>query len=147
MKDEFYFPTKWRAQDTKNKQGSVSADLAHKEISDHFKISCEDAMKSYRVMLGSGVAREMARMILPVALYSEMYFSCNARSLSYFVALRSDIHAQAETRQYAHALALMFEECMPWTFAALRAQLESRANRDYSELWQFRDELLKAEAS
>lgn len=142
MPDEYYTPDVYRAQDTKNKQGSLESDnLDHKLAKEIVERNNSNSMKYYRDLLHLGVAREMARMVLPVNLYSQMYFSANARSLMYFVSLRSDAHAQAETRQYAHAMACMFEGCMPWTFAALKVQLESRDNKDYSELWKFRDEL------
>lgn len=128
MQDDFYLPTVWRAQEVgkgANKQGSVAApDLNHKEISEHFRISCEDAMKSYRTLLGTGVAREMARMVLPVNLYSEMYFTINARALMLFLSLRSDAHAQWETQQYSDALALIFRSAMPWTYEAFYHSLE-----------------------
>jgi thymidylate synthase (FAD) len=65
-----------------------------------------------------GVAREMARMILPVNLYTEFYWTVNARSLMNFVSLRADVHAQWEIQQYGEALARAFRETMPWTFEA-----------------------------
>lgn len=128
MKDDFYLPTEWRAQEKgpgSNKQGSVVDDgLNHKEISTHFRLSCEDAMKSYRVLLGTGVAREMARMVLPVNLYSEMYCTFNARSLMFFLGLRSDAHAQWETQQFSNALAAFFRDAMPWTYSSFYESLD-----------------------
>lgn len=137
MKDEMYQPTVWRAQDTVNKQGSIAADLNHKFCSKVLSNASESAMASYRSLLTAGVAREMARMVLPVNLYSEMYWTCNARSLMNFIALRSDKHAQAETRQYSHAMAYFLREKMPWTFQAFFNSLVERKNRDYSELGVF----------
>lgn len=137
MVDEFYIPTVWRAQDTKNKQGSIAASLNHRFCTKVLKTSCENAMASYRSLLTSGVAREMARMVLPVNLYSSMYCTMNARSLMNFIALRSDAHAQVETRQYSHAMAVFLRKKMPWTFEAFFNSLFDRKNRDYSELGVF----------
>lgn len=137
MKDEFCIPEKWRTQDTKNKQSSLAADLNHTRCTNAVIQSYEQSMITYRLLLSEGVAREMARIVLPVALYSEMYFSCNARSLMAFIALRSDNHAQAETRQYSHTMAHFFRQKMPWTFAAFFNSLFERKNRDYSELGVF----------
>jgi thymidylate synthase (FAD) len=128
VKDDFYLPSIWRAQETgtgANKQGSVvSATLNHKDISEHFRISCEDAMQSYRTLLAAGVAREMARMVLPVNLYSEMYFTTNARALMFFLGLRSDAHAQWETQQFSNALAEFFRGAMPWTYEAFYQSID-----------------------
>lgn len=137
MKDEFYLPTIWRGQDTKNKQGSVLVDLDHDACSVILKRNSEEAMRNYRFLLDNGAAREMARMALPTNLYSEMYFSCNARSLMAFIALRSDNHAQSETRQYSHAMATYLREKMPWTFEAFFNSLLKRENRNYSELAEY----------
>ena len=137
MKDRFYIPKRWRAQDVKNKQGSVKADLDHEGCREAALAHCKESMRVYDEMLRVGVAREMARMVLPVNLYSEMYFSANARSLMYFIALRSDKHAQAETRRYSHAMAYFFKKEMPWTWRAFDSYLRSRKDRDYSELFTY----------
>ncbi len=140
MADEFYEPTVWRAQakgPKANKQGSVAADLDHALCSKILADNDRDAMARYRALLDAGVAKEMARMCLPVNLYSSMYFSCNARSLMYFIALRSDMHAQAETRQYSHAMAVFLMENMSWAWSAFAKSLQARKNRDYTELFAY----------
>lgn len=125
MKDEFYIPKVWRAQDTKNKQGSVqSSDIGHAEATKALTRVCHDAMATYNWMLKEGIAREMARMALPVNLYSDMWFSCNARSLMNFIELRSEDHAQAETRLYSDALAECLKSVMPWTYEAFTSRLD-----------------------
>ena len=134
MKDEFYIPKVWRAQDTKNKQGSVAADLDHAVLSRQLEVDSARAMENYRFYLGEGVAREMARMVLPVNLYSEMYFTCNARSLMSFLSLRSDTHAQWEIRQYSHALAWFMKREMPWTYEALTNAAETPVLPDLREM-------------
>jgi thymidylate synthase (FAD) len=69
-------------------------------------------------MISLGVAREMARMVLPVNLYTEFYWTVNARSLMNFIALRADAHAQWEIQRYAEAMAETFKAKMPWTYEA-----------------------------
>ena len=66
----------------------------------------------------AGVAREMARMVLPVNLYTQFYWTVNARSLMNFLSLRADSHAQWEIQRYAEALASHFAAIMPWTWSA-----------------------------
>ncbi len=119
VKDEFYVPTQWRAQDVKNKQGSVAApQLDHAALTAAFKAQVDSALKTYHDMLKAGVARELARMVLPVNAYTEFYWTVNARSLMNFVTLRADVHAQWEIQQYAEALADCFKQKMPWTYDA-----------------------------
>ena len=119
VKDEFYMPSEFRAQDTHNKQGSLaSSDLDNKKLSQIYEKSVEASYAAYKKLLEAGVAREMARGILPVCQYTQFYWSVNARSLLNFISLRADGHAQKEIRDYADTIAKIFEEKMPWTWEA-----------------------------
>ncbi len=119
VKDDFYMPQKWRGQDHKNKQSSsITVELDQKALCDMFKKQVDGALSVYKGMLEMGVAREMARMVLPVNLYTEFYWTVNARSLMNFVALRADTHAQLEIQAYGEALAVQFKALMPWTYEA-----------------------------
>ncbi len=119
VKDDFYMPSTWRGQDKKNKQGSSAAiELDQKALHAMFKTQVDAALAVYKNMLEQGVAREMARMVLPVNLYTEFYWTVNARSLMNFVALRADTHAQFEIQAYGEALAKQFKALMPWTYEA-----------------------------
>ncbi|MFA6092237.1 MAG: FAD-dependent thymidylate synthase [Elusimicrobiota bacterium] len=122
-KDEYYIPQSWRGQDHKNKQGSVSAKLDDKALTQEYVRALETASAAYNRMIEAGVAREMARMALPVALYTEFYWSVNARSLINFLSLRADAHAQLEIQAYAEALASFFSKAMPWTYEAFLTRL------------------------
>jgi thymidylate synthase (FAD) len=68
----------------------------------------------------------MARMVLPVNLYTEWYWTVNARALMHFIALRSEAHAQWETRQYSNALWSLWAPLMPFTAEALLGTLDLR---------------------
>lgn len=129
VRDDYYIPERWRAQDFKNKQGSAPGPALDQEALTRL---CEDgvaaARHAYRRMLDAGVAREMARMLLPVNLYTEFHWTVNARSLMNFIALRADAHAQWEMQQYAEGLASFFREEMPWTYSAFLAQAWEGAN-------------------
>ncbi len=85
---------------------------------------CEATMIEYRRLLAAGVAKEMARMVLPVNLYTEFYWTVNARSLMHFIKLRSEAHAQWEIRQYSNALWQLFAPTMPWTAEAFLGTLQ-----------------------
>lgn len=71
--------------------------------------------KSYNSLLESGVAKELARSVLPVSTWTEFYASTNARALMNFISLRADDAAQYEIRQYALALLGFLENKMPVT--------------------------------
>jgi thymidylate synthase (FAD) len=76
------------------------------------------AWGAYRAMLDSGVAKEVARMVLPVGIYSSWYVTINARSLMNFLSLRTASNAQWEIRQIAEMMEEHFKLHMPVTYAA-----------------------------
>lgn len=118
-KDEFYIPTEWRTQDTKNKQGSVmDPTLENELLSKELMLICNESYSFYKRFLDKGISREMARIMLPVNMYTEFYWAVNSRSLMNFINLRADVTAQFEIRKYAEAHALVFKEKCPWTYEA-----------------------------
>jgi thymidylate synthase (FAD) len=134
LPSEFYIPSKWRAQDQKNKQGSVeqgdwnpktdfvvdtyqTKDLNATDLVNHITGECYNA---YEALLKAGVARELARMVLPVNIYTEIYVNCDVRNLMHFFNLRLAPTAQWEIRQFAGAMFQIFEQLYPWSAEAWR---------------------------
>lgn len=72
----------------------------------------------YKKLLALGVAKELARIVLPVGIYTEFYFKTNARSLMNFLSLRNAPNAMWEIQEYARAIETMFQERLPITHAA-----------------------------
>lgn len=130
--EEFYVPERWRAQDRKNRQGSVAADLDDAALTRTYRESLEQSYRAYKQLIEAGVAREMARMALPVALYTEFFWTVNARSLINYLSLRADAHAQIEIQAYAEALAAFFEQLMPWTYEAFLQNLWKGENAKFA---------------
>ena len=119
LPNEFYIPEKWRAQDTKNKQGSIEDDgIDHLSWSQELTMHCKESYELYETMLKGGVAREMARMVLPVNIYTEIYACWDLKNLLHFIALREDAHAQAEIQEYGRAIKTICSDLFPWTIAA-----------------------------
>ncbi|MCG2724781.1 MAG: FAD-dependent thymidylate synthase [Elusimicrobia bacterium] len=119
VKEEFYIPEKFRVQDRLNKQGSIdSSSFNNEELIKEYSKSITASYETYKSLLSLGIAREMARMALPVAQYTQFYWTVNARSLLNFLFLRMDAHAQLEIRKYADAMAEIFKQKMPWTWDA-----------------------------
>jgi thymidylate synthase (FAD) len=84
--------------------------------------SSEEAWKSYAWLIRNGIAREVARQVLPTNLMTSYFVSCNARSLMAFLALRGEgTHALWEIQQVAAGYERAFAEQMPLTHAAFVA--------------------------
>lgn len=118
LADEFFIPSCWRTQDAKNKQGSVVAELNHDQLDAIALEVYSHAHSRYKDMLSMGVAKEMARFILPVGIYTEIYVNCDLHNLLHFLRLRLDPHAQQEIRIVATAMAEIASKLFPWTFEA-----------------------------
>ncbi len=100
---EFYIPTAWRFQDTKNKQSSYGA-FQDTDVHAIYEKSVRAAFEANEQLLAAGVCREQARGVLPLATYSEFIFTCNLTALMHFIKLRTHEGAQWEIKVYAHAL-------------------------------------------
>ncbi len=99
-------PDGWRAQAEGNRQGS-GAGLPAAEGAELSRREAElqaAAREVYRERLARGVAREQARKELPLSTYTEAYWKIDLHNLLHFLALRLDIHAQAEIRAYARVI-------------------------------------------
>ena len=76
------------------------------------------SFQTYNYLLKIGVAKEVARVVLPVGTFTEFYWTVNARALMNFLSLRTDETAQREIRDYAFEVEKFFGEKMPVTFDA-----------------------------
>lgn len=90
--------------------------------------SCTQAYAAYQEMLAAGVAREVARIVLPVTIYSSAYVTMNARALMNFLSLRTKREGshfpsfpQREIEMVAEKYETEFERLMPLTYAAFQA--------------------------
>ena len=123
MEPEFYVPDNVRTQ--VGKPGAYSFEPVDDETRDATRKELEDnalrAFQAYERMLERGVAKEVARAVLPLSTYTKYYWSCNPRSLMHFCSLRNHEAAQFEIRQYATAAETFLERLMPVTHAAFIA--------------------------
>jgi len=91
-----------------------------------FLAESESMYEKYRDLTERGVSREMARMGLPVSLYTEWYWKCDLHNVLRFLSLRMDAHAQEEIRAYARAMHDLIAPIVPMTMEAWRDyELES----------------------
>jgi len=91
------------------------------QVSEVINQSNQAAFRTYNYLLERGVAKEIARTVLPVSTFTEFYWTVNARALMNFLSLRTDSTAQREIRDYAGAIEYSFKEKMPVTFDAWEA--------------------------
>jgi thymidylate synthase (FAD) len=118
MATEAYLPDAEQMRTQVGKPGSYTFEpMEEYQFSqDRIKMSYYASFHAYEKLLSEGVAKEVARMVLPVATYSEFYATTNARALMNFINLRGDETAQWEIRQYADALEEFFQAAMPITY-------------------------------
>jgi thymidylate synthase (FAD) len=119
--DEFYVPAAFRRQSKDNKQGSEGGlpDGEGRAAEGAYLDACRNSLRRYRELISMGVCREQARCVLPLALYSEVYWTAGLQAVAHFLRLRLDGHAQWEIRQYAAAVRGLAEPLFPVSLAAL----------------------------
>src|SRR3954453_1298368 len=123
--DDFYVPEAEDVRSQVGKPGAYSFEPVSDEIAEVTRQKLqgvyETAFLAYEQLVELGVARELARCVLPVGAYTEFYWTINARSLMNFLSLRAAETAQREIRRYAEACERFLEELMPVTHAAFVA--------------------------
>jgi thymidylate synthase (FAD) len=104
-----------RSQSVVNKQGSGGElnDDETVKIAQEGERLCNDLLKVYENLLQHGVAREVARMYLPLSTYTEFYFTMDLHNLLKFLWLRDDKHTQEETRVFATAMRQLITPLVP----------------------------------
>ena len=123
MKDEFYVPAKRDVafQSSDNKQGRCTEtvpDSLRKQVLDILTSANARSYRDYTRLLDKNIARELARVNLPLSLYTEWYWQIDLNNLFHFLALRLDAHAQVEIRRYAEAIDRLARTVCPLAFEA-----------------------------
>lgn len=131
VKDRFYIPTMEavRKQSAANRQGGETTfDISGANPNEvhtaeefiQFLKDTEALYPRYLKLTEQGVSREIARMGLPVNIYTEWYWKCDLHNILHFLSLRIDSHAQYEIREYAKAMLALIEPIVPITVEAWR---------------------------
>ena len=123
--DDFYVPAPDDVRSQVGKPGAYSFEPVDPELAERTREELQavydTAYATYTRLVEQGVARELARSVLPVGAYTEFYWTVNARALMNFVSLRAAETAQREIRRYAEACESFLAEQMPITHAAFVA--------------------------
>lgn len=146
----FYTPAAedFALQSADNKQGRMpegaDPDL-FREAVQRWETMRERASRDYEWLVGQDVARELARIDLPLSTYTQWYWKIDLHNLIHFLTLRADLHAQYEIRAYAHVMAGMLKRVAPLSYEAWIDYGFSAAPMSRAELAVLR-ELIQAEA-
>jgi thymidylate synthase (FAD) len=139
MKNEFYVPDPediaFQSQD--NKQGR-STDEIPSELKERVRTLLEDEQEqvygNYSALLDENVARELARINLPLSLYTEWYWQMDLKNMFHFLKLRMDAHAQMEIRVYAEEIHRLVSLVCPIAMEAFDNHIRGSVRFSASEL-------------
>ena len=127
-----------------NRQGrSVETVKDAEYIRQNMRDSNQHANSLYNANLNNGVAKEIARTVLPVAQYTEFYATVNLHNLFHFLKLRTDSHAQLEIREYAEAIIVLLEQTykIPYALEAFQDYIQDAVTLSVDEWNEVRDRI------
>ena len=114
--EEFYIPEIWRKQSEDNKQASEGqfekSEYDYQFVDINWTNAHEICVSAYKQLIEIGMAKEQARCILPLTLYTEVYWTASFQAIMNFIELRNEKTSQIEIQEYAKSLL----ECMYDTF-------------------------------
>lgn len=115
--EDFYIPDVWRKQSDDNKQASAGVldDLQQKRMDDTYNQYMRQVNMAYHRMIEAGMAKEQARIVLPLSQYTEVYWTASFQAIMNFIELRDESTAQWEIQQYAIAIKDLMLEIYPET--------------------------------
>ncbi|MDX2084202.1 MAG: FAD-dependent thymidylate synthase [Candidatus Melainabacteria bacterium] len=120
---DIYVPDGFRQQSADNKQASMDALVpdADGRLMEAYRTHSQAALQLYQELVTAGVAKEQARGVLPLNIYTEFYWTVSLQALVNFIRLRKHPGAQFEIREYAHALEQLTQAAVPISYQALLA--------------------------
>ena len=114
--EEYYIPQIWRKQSDDNKQASEGEldDEQNKKAIHYYETALTTTMNMYdRLINDLGVAKEQARVILPLSQYTEVYWTASFQAVMNFIELRNEKTSQIEIQEYAKVLLKLMKETFP----------------------------------
>ena len=114
---DYYIPEVWRKQSDDNKQASEGKldNLQQKRMAHLYERYLLEVERVYDTMVKSGMAKEQARVVLPLSQYTEVYWTASFQAIMNFIELRDETTAQWEIQQYARCLKEMMYDIYPET--------------------------------
>lgn len=122
--NEFYIPDELFTESKINKQkSSLEPHLRTDEYKTAIRTHSENSFSLYKEMVADGVSKELARVVLPVNIYTEWIWKIDLRNLLHFLELRQGSGAQLEIQQYANTIETML---MKWVPEVMQVVAEKR---------------------
>jgi thymidylate synthase (FAD) len=138
--DLFYIPSieNIRRQSQTNRQGGSEAiDIGTAQEFLDYLDRCHRQYEEYEKLLDKGLSRELARLGLPLNVYTQWYWKCDLHNILHFLALRMDEHAQQEIRDYAEAMFALIQPIVPITAEAFKSgQALATDNKREQQEWE-----------
>lgn len=126
--DTYYVPelSRMQAQSTFNKQGSAGMLETAKAMAGQklINVISKRCYWAYEKLLGLGLTRELARIVLPTNFYTKVRWTVNLHNLFHFLKLREDAHAQWEVQQFANAMHEVCRQYFPVATAAFEQHIQ-----------------------
>jgi thymidylate synthase (FAD) len=120
VEDDFFVPRKEHVRTQAGKPGAYKFEPVEEQLAEHTILHIEEVnaycYEAYQRLVEKGVAKELARVVLPVGMYTQFYWTVNARALMNFLSLRNDDSAQIDIRLYAKEVEEIFKGQMPVTY-------------------------------
>jgi thymidylate synthase (FAD) len=115
--EDYYEPSVWRKQSDDNKQASegVLDDLQQRRMDDAYNDLMRKVRMTYDKMVKAGMAKEQARIILPLNQYTEVYWTASFQAIMNFIELRNEKTSQWEIQEYAKVMLEQMKEVFPKT--------------------------------
>tara|TARA_E500000331_G_scaffold220648_1_gene211371 strand:+ start:251 stop:949 length:699 start_codon:yes stop_codon:yes gene_type:complete len=113
--DEFYQPEVYRKQSSDNKQASEGqfVDDEHNLANTNWRQAHAMSLTAYKQLIEMGMAKEQARCILPLTLYTEVYWTASFQSIMNFIELRDEKTSQIEIQEYARTMKDLMSDVYP----------------------------------
>ncbi len=115
--EDYYEPSVWRKQSDDNKQASegVLDDLQQRRMDDAYNHFMRTVRMTYDKMIKAGMAKEQARIVLPLNQYTEVYWTASFQAVMNFIELRNEKTSQIEIQEYAKVMLEQMKEVFPKT--------------------------------
>ena len=115
--EEYYIPEVWRKQSDDNKQASegVLESERNGQAKHYYNTALDTTLAMYKRLLDLGVAKEQARVILPLSQYTEVYWTASFQAVMNFIELRNEKTSQWEIQQYAKSMFDLMSDAFPKT--------------------------------
>ena len=124
LEPDFFVPDEFYKQSTSNKQGRSGEAIDNSQnMVDTYSKDMEESHYLYKSAVDGGVAKEMARINLPLSTYTVFFWKIDLHNLLHYLDLRLHYHAQKEIQDYAHAILELIRSFVPMSIESWENQV------------------------